>query len=714
MLSVGAGTSAAATFRAACSGTRGDAGSLVAALAQANATAGADTVSLGPRCTYTLTAPDNYWYGPNGLPEIKTDVTIEGHGATIARAASAPKFRIFFVGADPASPATKDYTSPGAGVLTLRDVTIRGGLAKGGDSNGGGGGAGMGGAIFSQGTVRIERSTLTGNTAQGGSAVNTSAGPGGGGIGTDSPVSGAGGGFGPGIFGGGGGGAPAIPSSGGGGAGFGATENGNPARPMLPGIPPPTPNGYGAGGGPQTGLGGGGNAGGSAGDGSGGGGHNGGPGGSGGGFGAGGGITTGGGGGGGGIGGGGGGGFGAGGGQGYDAGGTGGFGGGGSGYHPGAPGFGGGSPSGDQAGGGAGMGGAIFNMQGQLTVNDSTIAANTAVGGTDNVPDHGKGIGGAVFNMSGTFTATGSTFAANTAAYYAAQIYNLVYDAQTARTAQTTLRDTIVTNGVGPVDVASNKTDYIIPANKGTADIDMSQFDLVRSSSAQEHGTVSGSPLTADPALGPLADNGGPTATMAPAPGSPAIDAGFAFGLTTDQRGLRRTFDFPSIPNAGDGTDIGALEVQPIPSGGPTPSGSPGSVSRITQLQIKPSTLIPAGRGGPVAAAGAKGTATGAVVSYRSTQPARTTFTVQRPVAGRRQGRSCVKPSTRNRKAKRCTRYQSLGSFARIDAAGANRFRFTGRLKGNKLRPGAYRLRAIPRNQAGVGIAVFRKFAVKR
>src|SRR5947209_8080982 len=30
-----------------------------------------------------------------------------------------------------------------------------------------------------------------------------------------------------------------------------------------------------------------------------------------------------------------------------------------------------------------------------------------------------------------------------------------------------------------------------------------------------------------DPMLGPLQDNGGPTFTMAPLPGSPAIDAGF-------------------------------------------------------------------------------------------------------------------------------------------------------------------------------------------
>lgn len=70
--------------------------------------------------------------------------------------------------------------------------------------------------------------------------------------------------------------------------------------------------------------------------------------------------------------------------------------------------------------------------------------------------------------------------------------------------------------------------------------------------------------------LGPLESNGGPTLTMLPQAGSPAIDKGDAsdnFGtLTIDQRGLARPFDDKNIPNApgGNGNDIGAVEVQPI------------------------------------------------------------------------------------------------------------------------------------------------------
>ena len=72
-----------------------------------------------------------------------------------------------------------------------------------------------------------------------------------------------------------------------------------------------------------------------------------------------------------------------------------------------------------------------------------------------------------------------------------------------------------------------------------------------------------GSSITgADPALGPLADNGGPTETHLPSATSPALDVGLANGLDVDQRGKDRKGDQPAIPNGpGDGTDIGAVEV---------------------------------------------------------------------------------------------------------------------------------------------------------
>ena len=62
-----------------------------------------------------------------------------------------------------------------------------------------------------------------------------------------------------------------------------------------------------------------------------------------------------------------------------------------------------------------------------------------------------------------------------------------------------------------------------------------------------------------NPKLAPLANNGGPTATMSELTGSPAVDAGTSSLLvdadipTVDQRGVLR------VPKAGITPDIGAV-----------------------------------------------------------------------------------------------------------------------------------------------------------
>jgi hypothetical protein len=214
----------------------------------------------------------------------------------------------------------------------------------------------------------------------------------------------------------------------------------------------------------------------------------------------------------------------------------------------------------------------VFNMQGSVTVVNSTFVGNSATGGEPlDLPDPGKGMGGAVFNMSGSFVAVGSTFAQNSASDRGTTIYNLVYDSLTERLAQVTLRDTIVARGTGaPEDLVSDETDYNLLPERGKADAAIGERNIVQTSAGREDGTISGTALTADPLLGPLASNGGFTQTMLPGAGSPALDAGSAFGLTTDQRGLARPSDLPSIANFSDGADIGAVEVQaPAPPAGP-------------------------------------------------------------------------------------------------------------------------------------------------
>ena len=66
-------------------------------------------------------------------------------------------------------------------------------------------------------------------------------------------------------------------------------------------------------------------------------------------------------------------------------------------------------------------------------------------------------------------------------------------------------------------------------------------------------GTANNSLSDADPKLGALANNGGPTLTHALLAGSPAINKGNSFGVTTDQRSVARP--------QGAAPDIGAFEV---------------------------------------------------------------------------------------------------------------------------------------------------------
>ena len=70
--------------------------------------------------------------------------------------------------------------------------------------------------------------------------------------------------------------------------------------------------------------------------------------------------------------------------------------------------------------------------------------------------------------------------------------------------------------------------------------------------------TGTGSMNNTDPRLGPLANNGGPTLTMALLPGSPAINAADLAGAPlVDQRGISRP--------QGPGVDIGAFEYEYVP-----------------------------------------------------------------------------------------------------------------------------------------------------
>jgi CSLREA domain-containing protein len=168
----------------------------------------------------------------------------------------------------------------------------------------------------------------------------------------------------------------------------------------------------------------------------------------------------------------------------------------------------------------AGEGGAIWN-RGPLNLTSVTVTNNRA-----DADDDGTGTGGGIYIRVSTPPLLQNTIVADN------------YRGATA----TTENDV---NGPGTLDSSSSFNLFGTGGSGGlTGETNNNQVGV------------------ANPGLGPLADNGGPTQTHALLPGSPAIDRGDDFGLNTDQRGSPRPVDNPPVANASDGSDIGAFEAQ--------------------------------------------------------------------------------------------------------------------------------------------------------
>jgi hypothetical protein len=115
------------------------------------------------------------------------------------------------------------------------------------------------------------------------------------------------------------------------------------------------------------------------------------------------------------------------------------------------------------------------------------------------------------------------------------------------------------------------------------------------------------------------------------------------------------------------------------------------------------SSAFPASHSGASAVSAA---ASGTYIIYTDSQAATTTFTVKQKITGVYSGsgksRVCGKaPKHPKRHAKRCTALKSLGSFTNTDAVGTNALRFTGRVAGRTLAPGAYTLSAVAASSEG-------------
>ena len=422
---------------------------------------------------------------------------------------------------------TRLFAVQGGGALMLSNLTITGGQATGGaggsDNVGGagGGGAGLGGGVLVDGNASqftASGCTFVNNQVTGGAGGATTsgvtqAGAGGGGLGAPGGAgNGSTGGAGGGVNGGAGG--ARLTQGDAGGLGGGGGGGGDGANGTAIGRP-----------GGSGGFGGGGGGGGNFSHGA--------------------------------LGGFGGGGGGGGGGRGTSLGGGGGFGGG-------AGGTGTLSGSGGGGGGGAGLGGAIFSNGGSLTLTNDTFTQNSATGGAGGTGANngaaGRGNGGAVFVRNGTLNATFVTFTANTAAQSGTDLY--VLSDGSGSQAIATLKNNILGQ-----DTPTTVTDFFASTFSGgtAANLAASTNNLVTLNGTASSGLPSGALVagtTPNFAVAGLADNGGPTPTIAlTASSTSALAAGVSgTGFTTDQRGVARA----NTP------DIGAFEYTPA---GPTISG---------------------------------------------------------------------------------------------------------------------------------------------
>ncbi|MBV9493593.1 MAG: hypothetical protein JOZ54_05070, partial [Acidobacteria bacterium] len=119
-------------------------------------TPGVDTISLASGSTYVLSDQDPHHLDNevNGLPEIHSQVAIEGNASIIRRdpalftgtacGGAGTKFRIFYVS--------------GTGNLSLHDVTLQNGCSNVG-------GLGAGGAIMNRGTLTLDTVTIANSEA---------------------------------------------------------------------------------------------------------------------------------------------------------------------------------------------------------------------------------------------------------------------------------------------------------------------------------------------------------------------------------------------------------------------------------------------------------------------------------------------------------------------------------------------------------------------
>ncbi len=238
------------------------------------------------------------------------------------------------------------------------------------------------------------------------------------------------------------------------------------------------------------------------------------------------------------------------------------------------------------------FGGAIANDGHIITVNTSTLTNNTGTNGgaiaswrsnsatqgaqtqisRSTLNDNTATADGGALYLDDTSSVTLTTLTANTAQNGGAiAIYQT-----TAITHSTIVSNQATGNGGGLYLNTPERGLFhhnIVSENSGTqpnvagSTVDNAGYNMIGDPfGSQFASTPHPTDIVNAPAnLHPLADNGGPTATMHPRNDSLILDAGSCTGVSVDQRGQARVVDLPPFNNVANGCDIGAVEAQTLP-----------------------------------------------------------------------------------------------------------------------------------------------------
>ncbi|MBW8010136.1 MAG: hypothetical protein FVQ83_02685 [Chloroflexi bacterium] len=210
--------------------------------------------------------------------------------------------------------------------------------------------------------------------------------------------------------------------------------------------------------------------------------------------------------------------------------------------------------------------GGAFNNESSLHIVRSTVANNTAalsgaaVNSADNLHIYNSTISGNSLTAAVGDKGSAITIISGNSIFSHATITNNSGGGRPAfffpASAQLGIQNTIIANNPGGDCGYSGASPNINPSN----------------TNLDSDGSCTGFTITADPLLGPLADNGGTNQTHALLAGSPAIDAGLtAWCLPEDQRAVLRPF--------GPECDLGAYEFT---GGGPSPAASDTPTPTLT------------------------------------------------------------------------------------------------------------------------------------